>query len=706
MNIELQLKNTENPKKNTYKPLNNEETDENNEDKIINDDKNLIESNIIEEKEIKENIIKKWYNKIKIHVIKIIKKLFKGIFYCLLTISVILYIASLEGCEKEALDECLVDDRISNYVRAGIKLLVCCGIMACLILIQILLKYTKVNYILIIIPYAYLFYNYTGVDLKNHGTYNSFAFIIVTPCLMLLFYIIYYMFYSFYNKKYIRASIIFSIFAISFIVYYSSTNCDNFYKGLGGVDLENNRTTDKCYMIRPKYCSMKFIDPFFDMSVLKGDCKGRWNTRKRFMKYLRQDLKNINHFYYPRIEYAPIETFTNDLFYYVFRHIGGVKENPAEAEKAEVFLDFENDKGTISINVKRNETLIEQRRALAEKNEVKFDNVYVFFIDALSRNHFLKRMKKISKAIEDMLYSKQIKEKNNNNVNNKYKNFNSFQFIKYQNLPGATPFNMFPLFYGVPIYDKTGVSVTKYYKDKGFITASTTNSCYRDLYFIDPKMVNAENFDHENIPMFCDTNLIDPNMFWAYEQGENSIFRKCLYGRDSHEYMFEYMTQFLEAYKSERKYIRMDFMDAHEATQQVVKYMDEPFLKFLNLIFEKYSDDKTAMIFLSDHGGKLPGPYCVLFVEEWYFEQELSTLFLILPKNNSKYDKNIIAKNEKRYLSDYDVYHTLLDYINVDEKEMQGFRKKYGQSILTEIDGMKRDCDTVGVKDCYCHNYE
>ena len=37
---------------------------------------------------------------------------------------------------------------------------------------------------------------------------------------------------------------------------------------------------------------------------------------------------------------------------------------------------------------------------------------------------------------------------------------------------------------------------------------------------------------------------------------------------------------------------------------------------------------------------------------------------------------------------------------------MQGFRKKYGQSILTEIDGMKRDCDTVGVKDCYCHNYE
>jgi hypothetical protein len=400
-----------------------------------------------------------------------------------------------------------------------------------------------------------------------------------------------------------------------------------------------------------------------------------------------------------------METFTGQIFDYVYEHIGGVKENPEEAKNAEVFLDFENDKGKISINLKRNETLIEERRAKAEKNEVKFDNVYLFFLDALSRNHFIKRLKKICKFLEDSLYSKKVKEGNRGNGQNK--KVNSFQFIKYQNLRGATPFNMYPLFYGVPRGDPTGVSLVKIFKDKGFITGNTINSCYRDLYHhSNVTEVPVENFDHENLPLFCDTNHLDPNMIWAYEQGENSIFRKCLYGRDSHDYMFEYMSQFLEAYKDERKFMRMCFADGHEATQQVIKYLDEPLFNFLNLIFDKYYNDRTAIIFLSDHGGRLPGPYAVLFLEEWNFEQELSALFLVLPENNTNYDKNIILKNEKRFLSDYDVYHTLMDYINVDESQITGFRKQIGQSILTEIDGMKRDCNTVGVKGCYCHNYE
>jgi hypothetical protein len=152
---------------------------------------------------------------------------------------------------------------------------------------------------------------FTGVNLKDHGTYNFIGFCLAVPVLTLLFYIIYYLLYSFYSKKYIKGIIIFSTFAILFIIYYFNTNCNNFYKGLGGVDLENNPKTDKCYFIRPSQCSMKFLDPFFDMSKLKGPCDGRWNTKRRFMKYLPKNLEKINHFYYPRIEYSPKEiTYT------------------------------------------------------------------------------------------------------------------------------------------------------------------------------------------------------------------------------------------------------------------------------------------------------------------------------------------------------------------------------------------------------------
>ena len=316
-------------------------------------------------------------------------------------------------------------------------------------------------------------------------------------------------------------------------------------------------------------------------------------------------------------------------------------------------------------------------------------------------------MKKLTKAFEDMLYSKKVTNPENENVaNNKYKKFNSFQFIKLQSFRGATPSNMFPLFYGVPLNDNTGVSATKLFKEKGFITANTINSCYRDLFFINNPYIQVTNFDHENSPMFCDTNLIDPDIFWAYEQGENAIFRKCLYGKDSHEYMFEYMTQFLEAYKDQRKYMRLCFEDAHESTMHVAKYLDGPLTNFLNLIIDKYSDNKTAIIFLSDHGGKLIGPQAVLFVEQFFFEELLGSLFLLLPENNTKYDKDIVLRNEKRLLSNYDIYHTMLDYINVDKSEIAGFSRQYGQSLLTEIDGMKRDCETIGMKDCYCHNYE
>ena len=66
---------------------------------------------------------------------------------------------------------------------------------------QITLKSTKVNYIIFIIPYLILFRTYSGVDLKNHGAYNSIAFIFATTFLTLFFYVIYYMFYSFYKKN-------------------------------------------------------------------------------------------------------------------------------------------------------------------------------------------------------------------------------------------------------------------------------------------------------------------------------------------------------------------------------------------------------------------------------------------------------------------------------------------------------------------------
>ena len=159
------------------------------------------------------------------------------------------------------------------------------------------------------------------------------------------------------------------------------------------------------------------------------------------------------------------------------------------------------------------------------------------------------------------------------------------------------------------------------------------------------KSVEFSEFDHENVAMFCDPNFEDKNHKWSMRSGKSSIFRKCLYGRDSFKYNFEYILQFLEAYKNERKFFRITFGDGHEGTNEIIKYIDNSLSSFILKILKNYFDDKTALIILSDHGPNIPGPYDILFYEEKMTEQFLGLLLFIIP-NVEKYNSSDIVLNK------------------------------------------------------------
>ena len=59
----------------------------------------------------------------------------------------------------------------------------------------------------------------------------------------------------------------------------------------------------------------------------------------------------------------------------------------------------------------------------------------MIYLDALSRNGFIRKLKKSTKLIEKILYSNKKKE-------NRYKKYNAFQFFKYHNFNGATQGNI------------------------------------------------------------------------------------------------------------------------------------------------------------------------------------------------------------------------------------------------------------------------
>ena len=64
-------------------------------------------------------------------------------------------------------------------------------------------------------------------------------------------------------------------------------------------------------------------------------------------------------------------------------------------------------------------------------------------------------------------------------------------------------------------------------------------------------------------------------------KGEYANLRRCLYGKDAYEYSLEYAEQFWEQYADEPKFFRLGFIDGHEGSLEVIKYLDEPLLNMI-----------------------------------------------------------------------------------------------------------------------------
>ena len=139
---------------------------------------------------------------------------------------------------------------------------------------------------------------------------------------------------------------------------------------------------------------------------------------------------------------------------------------------------------------------------------------------------------------------------------------------------------------------------------------------------------------------------------------------------------------------------------------EVVKYIDESLSNFLKIILEKYFDNKTLIIILSDHGAQLAGFHDIFFFKEKKTEKYLAMLFLILPENN--YNKTALMINQQRFITPFDIHDTLLDMINVDTKNYPQMIDK-GQSLFKEINGLKRFCsyydNRIPKNMCFCKAY-
>ena len=232
-----------------------------------------------------------------------------------------------------------------------------------------------------------------------------------------------------------------------------------------------------------------------------------------------------------------------------------------------------NNIGTIHININKNETLSKERAEISKKSKTFFKNIIIIFIDAISRQHFLRSFPKTIKFLKNF-----TQYKNN-------KGLNTFEFLKYHTFRAYTHSNVIPMFFGKPYGFGEGTNIIKKYKEKGYITGFSGS--YGDKEVFDINMLDKtfakldyDSFDHENIAMYLDSNHLSKNL-------PNSITRRCLYQKDVYEYNFIYGNDFFDKYKNNKKLLRLYFLDGHEPTNHVVKYLKTPLYDYLENLYNK-----------------------------------------------------------------------------------------------------------------------
>ena len=611
------------------------------------------------------------------------------------------YLYSLIGC-KSSRAYCLsyyTNDKIVEIVYYILK----ASISYSLIFILTFWQLLRFSYFLLITSMYFSLYLYdNGDNFEKHGYYNLYGFIlfflIFTSILLYLTYIIKLILIKSYKIICYILIPTLIIFLICFIKYLFLLNCYGYHTGLNGMKIDDNKEKYSCFYDYPKKCYIDIFSPFMDYSLFAGNCKtirSLENQKQYFTYFLinEKDYENTTKFGFP---------ITTDQNKFSLRTQNNVKhfnervsrniidmdkfDNLKNVKKPEVILDFSEDKnGVININIEKDNDLAEDRKKLGLRYKSKFDNILFIFIDSLSREHFQRKLKKTTRFIEQFM-------KNENDMN-----YKSYQFMKYTTFDAFTQMSAQPMFYGEKMDPQTsnGTFIIKYMKERGFITGQSINLCSRELFVTMNNCLNKvefSDFDHENVAMFCDANYYNRDYPYPLLQGGFSAIRRCLYGRDTYEYVLEYGQKFWETYQDNKKFLRLGFIDAHERTQEVIKYIDEPLFLFLNNLFKKSLLENTAIFFVSDHGNGMYGFYRDIQADDFLFERTLAFWFIILHNFKNEEEIKNLEENQQTLLTPYDIFDTLSDIIFDEENMNVHTRLNLGKSIFRTIDAKNRTC--------------
>ena len=462
------------------------------------------------------------------------------------------------------------------------------------------------------------------------------------------------------------------------------------------------------------------MGPYFDFSkILNIKCEKR-SYKEKHILISNSNLKNkteVKRIGYPitignkeEINGEPI-LYSETLYEFVRNNLVDMDDIEElaklnEAQKPEVIVDFSNSSfGKIEININYKEKLSHERKLL---EKVDSNNVLFLFMDNLSRVHFYRQYKKTKDFLKQFLTFKGY-----SNKIDKEQKYHGFEFIKYQKFDGATLQNALPMFSGVYFdYNNIMINIVKDFKENGYITCNVQDICHKELMSLEPlKYYTYIEFDHEYAAINCDPNVYKPG--YGLFNGDNSVFRKCLYGKESFDYSLEYSKKFWKTYKNQKRFLRIVNTYSHEYSYEKAKYTDDSLYDFLKELFETDQLKNTTIFIASDHGFFLMGIYKILNSKDFNIETNLPLLFLIVSdKKNITYEQQYsqIIKNQQTLVTPFDIFYTLRYIIYEENYKKSPLNGNYndGEYLFKNINPKERICkkyQQMDISTCQCINF-
>ncbi|XP_062590308.1 uncharacterized protein LOC134251903 isoform X2 [Saccostrea cucullata] len=262
--------------------------------------------------------------------------------------------------------------------------------------------------------------------------------------------------------------------------------------------------------------------------------------------------------------------------------------------------------------------------------------------------------------------------------------------------------NVVPLLTGKSIYDlkedgKFGNTtmddfqfIWKDYEEKGYRTLFAEDAAHMSTFdYFKPGFVNYPTH-YYNRPW---------SVAWWYAGSP-----RCMGGRSEPEAVMDYLTTFVDVYKS-KPYFTFVFLSSltHER-QELSAEMDEVLSKFFTKALESNAFNNTIVFFFSDHGFRISR---TRWTDIGMYEVLSPMLFISIPKwFSDKYKKiaNNLRNNAYKLTTVYDIYETLRDILNFNVQEHSSVLR--GESLFSNV-SKTRNCTDVGVPEslCSCGHY-